>query len=596
MGRRVADVVLIHPPSVYDFRERTIFYGPISDVIPSSPVFEMYPVGFLTLAAFLRRHGYRVEIINLALLMMRSRRLDVEKLLGRLRPKLFGIDLHWLPHAHGSIEVAALLKRLHPEIPIVFGGLSSTYFHEELIHEPSVDFVLRGSVTEPSLLALVRELEGNHDFGRIPNLTWKKSAGENAGAPVINPSLHSTALLDEYTIDLGMMIGSVVHRLDFWTTVPFHTWWKHPITAIFSVRGCARQCVTCGFPRDCLVLRSPAAIAENARNLASITRAPIFLVGDLRDGGDRYAHEVVTALVKSGIKNRFVFEFFEPPSAEFIEAMDALPHWGIELSPESHDPAIRSRFRKARYTNEEFEATIGRLMQSRCEELDLFYMIGLPGQTHRSVLETIDSVEQLFRRFDRRLSAFITPMGPFIDPGSDGFENAEANGYRIRARTLAEHRTLLQQRDWESILNYETDWMTRREIVDATYDAAERLNELKARYGRIAPRVAGAVAARMREARRIRAKLAAAGDGPLDPATHRELVGEIREFSEGTINDKGELFPPGAFVRNFRLSGIFRLIARETLRNFSRRKPSCDPCHHAEYGRSSRDVLPATTV
>ena len=52
------DVVLIHPPSVFDFRERPIVYGPISDVIPSTPVFEMYPVGFLTLAAFLRRNGY----------------------------------------------------------------------------------------------------------------------------------------------------------------------------------------------------------------------------------------------------------------------------------------------------------------------------------------------------------------------------------------------------------------------------------------------------------------------------------------------------------------------------------------------------------
>ncbi len=38
---RQPDVVLIHPPSVFDFRERAIFYGPISDVIPSSPVFEM---------------------------------------------------------------------------------------------------------------------------------------------------------------------------------------------------------------------------------------------------------------------------------------------------------------------------------------------------------------------------------------------------------------------------------------------------------------------------------------------------------------------------------------------------------------------------
>ena len=122
---RRPEVVLIHPPSVFDFRERTIFYGPISDVIPSSPVFEMYPVGFLTLASFLRRQGYRVRIVNLALLMMRSRSFRPERLLRRLRPKLFGIDLHWLPHAQGGPEVAALLKRLHPDIPIVFGGISA---------------------------------------------------------------------------------------------------------------------------------------------------------------------------------------------------------------------------------------------------------------------------------------------------------------------------------------------------------------------------------------------------------------------------------------------------------------------------------------
>ena len=84
------DVVLIHPPSVYDFRDRTTFHGPVSDVIPSSPVFEMYPVGFLTLAAFLRRQGYRVQIVNLALLMMRSRRFRPERFLARLHPALFG--------------------------------------------------------------------------------------------------------------------------------------------------------------------------------------------------------------------------------------------------------------------------------------------------------------------------------------------------------------------------------------------------------------------------------------------------------------------------------------------------------------------------
>lgn len=576
---RQPDLVLIHPPSVYDFRERTIFYGPVSDVIPSSPVFEMYPVGFLTLAAFLRRHGYRTRIVNLALLMMRSRRFRPERFLRKFRPTLFGVDLHWLPHAHGALEVAALLKRLHPDIPVVFGGMSSTYYHEELIREPAVDFVLRGSVTEPCLLALVREVEGAGQFASVPNLTWKKD-----GEVRVNPASFTAASLDDYDYDLGMMAASVAGRLDFWTSVPFHGWWRHPITAVFTVRGCLRQCVTCGasdgafrrfMPGRHPLLRGPEAIARQVGTLASITRAPIFLVGDISDGGEAYADAVVQALSRTPVGNRIVFEFFAPPPVALLDRISgAIGRWSAELSPESHDEAIRERLGKARYTNAAMEAAITAILARGCEQLDLFFMIGLPGQTPESVRGTVDAVARLFQRFDRRLSAFVTPMGPFIDPGSDGFEEAEARGYRIRARTLAEHRALLdQQHDWEAILNYSTDAMTRAEIVEATYNAAERLNALKATNGRIAPDRAAAVARRLSAARDLRRSLADAGGAELDPAVHRALAGEIRAFSEATINDKAELFPPGAFLRNFRIGGILRLLAREVFPTGVRRQP-----------------------
>lgn len=561
---RQPDVVLIHPPSVFDFRERVIFYGPVSDVIPSSPVFEMYPVGFLTLAAYLRRHGYRVRIVNLALLMMRSRRFDPERFVRRLRPKLFGIDLHWLPHAHGSLALAALLNHVHPGIPTVFGGISATYFHRELIDDASVDFVLRGAVTEPSLLALVRELEGARHFESVPGLTWKDPSGVR-----VNDDAPPTTSLDDYGLDLGMMVSSVVRSADFWTSAPFHSWWRHPITAVFTVKGCARGCVTCGashaafrrFMPGCFpILRSPGAIAGQVRQLAAITRAPIFFVGDLRDGGAGHARDVLAALARAPVSNRIVFEFFDPPDPSIVGAIDAsVRHWGAELSPESHDESIRSHLGKAHFTNERLETAVEALLASRCEALDLFYMIGLPGQTHQNVMEMVDAIERLFARFDRRLSAFITPMGPFLDPGSNGFEHAEARGYRLRAHTLAEHRALLEQNDWESILNYETEWMTRAEIVSATYDAAERLNALKLRYGRIDAKIAAGVRERIARARSIRQKLSL---GPADAALDRE----IREASEGTVNDKAELFAPATFLRNFRVGGILRLLAREWLR------------------------------
>ena len=79
------DVVLLHAPSVYDFRQKTILYGPVSDLIPPSPVFEMYPIGFASIAEHLERAGYRVRIVNLAVRMLNSRKFSAERMIKRLK-------------------------------------------------------------------------------------------------------------------------------------------------------------------------------------------------------------------------------------------------------------------------------------------------------------------------------------------------------------------------------------------------------------------------------------------------------------------------------------------------------------------------------
>ena len=52
------DLILLHAPSVYDFRKEFLFYGPVSDLVPSTPVFEMYPIGFTTMATALHQAGF----------------------------------------------------------------------------------------------------------------------------------------------------------------------------------------------------------------------------------------------------------------------------------------------------------------------------------------------------------------------------------------------------------------------------------------------------------------------------------------------------------------------------------------------------------
>ena len=136
------DLVLIHAPSVYDFREKSIMFGPMSDLVPSTPIFEMYPIGFLTIANYLIRRGLKVRIVNLAYRMLDNKYFDAERFIKKLNPRAFGIDLHWLPHCQGSPDIAKIIKKYHPKTPVIFGGFSSSYFYRELIRFNQVDYIL----------------------------------------------------------------------------------------------------------------------------------------------------------------------------------------------------------------------------------------------------------------------------------------------------------------------------------------------------------------------------------------------------------------------------------------------------------------------
>jgi hypothetical protein len=35
------DLILLHPPALFDFRTRETFLGPVADAVPSTPMFEM---------------------------------------------------------------------------------------------------------------------------------------------------------------------------------------------------------------------------------------------------------------------------------------------------------------------------------------------------------------------------------------------------------------------------------------------------------------------------------------------------------------------------------------------------------------------------
>jgi B12-binding domain/radical SAM domain protein len=505
------DLILLHAPSVYDFRKKTILYGPVSDLIPSTTAFEMYPIGFASMVDYLTRAGYSVRILNLAVRMLNNKNFDVESAIKHLEAPLFGIDLHWLLHSHGAIEIAKLVKKYHPQSKVIFGGLSSSYFFKDLMGYEEIDYVLRGDSTEEPLRQLVACMRKGAEPETVPNLVWRDKQGQVRENPFTNVPTELNNVFKDYYAN---MVRSVIKYRDLASYLPFKNWRTYPITAVLTCRGCTKSCVICGgsssafrnfFNRTQPAYRPPEAVINDIQQIDRFSGGPIFILGDLRQPGEDYADKVLSLLKQTGVKNQIIMELFTPAPKELLQKMsDACPNFCLEISPESHDTEIMKASGR-NYTREGLEQTIANALEVGCGRIDIYFMIGVPKQTAKSVFETVDFCEYLYKKHhgDKRLALFIAPLSPFLDPGSLGFEQPERFGYRRFYKTLEEHRQALLSPSWKYALNYETEWLTRQQIVDVSYEAILRLNSLKLKYGIISPEMAAMSEERLQAAQEM---------------------------------------------------------------------------------------------
>ena len=574
------DFILLHPPSLYDFRKLPGIHGPISDVVPSTPIFEMYPIGFASLSEYLERHGVRVRIINVALKMLKDERLDVEQLIRKLRPVAFGLDLHWMAHVQGALALAEIIKRHHPQVPVILGGFSATYYHEEILRQyPFIDFVVRGDSTEKPVLELLQAIKQKKGFDPIPNLTWRDVQG-NIRA---NPLTVVPETLDDITIDYRHIMKKVVRYADPTGYQPFVDWYSYPVTAVFTCRGCTYNCKTCGGSartfrsmanRKQPAYRDPKLLAKDIFNIADHLNAPVMIIGDIFQPGDNYAFTFLKEMKEKPVSNHIAFEFFVPPKRHQLERIaESITHFNIEISPESHDEEIRRAFGRP-YDNPSLERMIRDAIEFGCKRIDVFFMTGLPKQTAQSVLDTVDYCRSLLEQVQpyRRLLPFISPLAPFLDPGSMVFEEPEKYGYRLLYKTVEEHRKALLAPSWKYILNYETQWMTRDEIVYSTYEAGKRLNRLKVDLGLIDAKTAESVEQRIESAvqmmKEIDRIVALSGLNERDIEWGAALQGRLslETYSMSTVCGKKELEWPTQFLR----MNFFKIV--KTI--LTRRKPN----------------------
>ncbi len=478
-----SDLLLLHAPAFFDFRHRRDIYFPFlgtSGDVPITPLYEYFPVGFKTLQRHLGERGHDVRILNLASLFVRYPHVDADSVLSAIDAPLVGIDLHWMIHVQGSLEVARRLKALRPELKILFGGISATYYAEELIRYPFIDMVMTGYDTHEPMAELVRRTKAGAPLDGIPNLLHKTKAGA-----VINPGL--TYLPDTFACGID------------WSTQPVAPKTKGlPIRELLSTQnaGCAYNCPWCGGSREAFrrifgkkkaMARKPEAEVryelESVKSLENASSFHFYSVGAYNESKQGLTY-FLDRIAETPLKSISFEQFHLTPDETLKHMVRANPRVSITLSPESHDPHIAKLSGRGVYTNDEMEAWIDRALDYGIHGIDVWYFVGMPEQTRDNALATVDYCEHLLSRFKgKNVNPMICPMVPFLDPASNIFEDPDAYGYRVFFRTAEEHRRGMERASIINRMNYETRWLPRQELVETGYVSIRRLMEAKASAG-----------------------------------------------------------------------------------------------------------------
>jgi B12-binding domain/radical SAM domain protein len=478
------DVVLIHPPAIYDFRKRVIFSGPIGYTVSDSTAQFIIPsIGILSIADYLDRNRYKVIVDNIGERMITDIAFDTEEHIKNLSARVYAVELHWCVHSQGSIEIAKLCKKLHPDAMVVMGGLTSTVFAEEIIEKYEfVDAVIRGEAEKP-FLSLMKTLEHSKNLDEVPNLTYRDRMGDIK----MNPLMESCTDLDEFEFTRFDLLEP--KRAVYPVSTPPH--WSIPVC-----RGCIHSCVNCGgssysyrkyLGRKKPAFRSPEKIVEDIQKLNAQNINIVFLFQDPRMGGSEYCNRLIKTLRDSTLRlTNFTMELFGPASEEYIKKLASIGvPITLTMSPESGSDSVRAAHGR-NYINEDILKTV-----EYCKNYDITLsistMIALANDIPKTVAETWKFWDQICKvnLNHKKGKPVFYAYGPMIllDPGSIGFDFAPDKGYRLLFDCLEDYINGLSNPAWTQWISYETKYLNKESVTELIIDSLEYSINLRRRYG-----------------------------------------------------------------------------------------------------------------
>src|SRR3989339_1082087 len=218
-------VLLINPPS----RNEILSCNPT--IVKDERGFDP-PLGLLYLAGYLKTHAaYQLKIID-----AQVEKLDYPQIAEQIKkygPEVIGITAMTFTMID-VLKTIAAAKQAWPSVKIILGGPHPQIYPHETINLPNVDYVVLGE-GEETFYQLLQNLNNPEALKQIPGLVFKN------GAQVINTGQKN------FIFDLDGLPEPPRELVPY--TKYFSLLAKaHPITTMFTSRGCPFRCTFCDRP------------------------------------------------------------------------------------------------------------------------------------------------------------------------------------------------------------------------------------------------------------------------------------------------------------------------------------------------------------
>ncbi|MDD5136302.1 MAG: radical SAM protein [Candidatus Omnitrophica bacterium] len=406
-------IVLLNPPMSFEAA-----LGKAKDI---GKYTVMIPHGLASMAAVLRENNIRCNVMDAY-----AENLSIKEIVARIsehKPSIVGISAV-TPVINIVHSIASEIKKNNPSVRIVLGGPHPSILPGEVLNDPNVDFVITGE-GEYAFLDLARALDKNSDVGSIPGVSYRKSGSTIHNKPAT------------YIKDLDALPPPAYDMLpmDLYTTPPQ---WSlaSPSYQLIATRGCPYACGFCrvGLGEE-VRYKSAGRVCDEIEYLIEHHDCKqIVFVDTTFPFNLKHAEQVCNEMISRGLNKKIVW--FTSTRVDIVNQhmLDLMYKAGCRLVTfgiESGNQHILDSINK-RITLKQAEKAVAMAHKAKIN-VTASYILGLPGEDRRSILNTI--------RFAKRLNTLYAQFNIIVPyPGTKVFDYAVRNN-------------LLRHRNWDSYVS-----------------------------------------------------------------------------------------------------------------------------------------------